>query len=79
MLKAGVIDGPIARVLEKAIRDSVDDEIVDAEVIEDSDEMPALEVSNERIPPPWVEDEDQEYIPGSWIPDDAESGEDYSH
>jgi hypothetical protein len=85
MLKAGVLSGPIAKILEQAIVDSVRKEYdtIDGEVVEDSEDQLQLTTGfvaeKSDIPPPWVDDDDQEYIPGSWIPDDVESGEDYSH
>ncbi len=84
MLKAGVLSGPIARVLEQAIVDSskTDDEF-EVEVLEDSNDQLQLAtgfVAEESdVPPPWVDDEDAEYIPGSWMPDDPQSGDDYAH
>ncbi len=85
MLKAGVLSGPLAEVLEKALVESLTPDTVDGEVVEDSDDVFELTVGEvaveSTVPPPWVDDEDIEYIPGAWIPDadDTESGEDYAH
>ena len=76
LLKHGVFSGPVAETVEKMLAKGDKPDIVDAEIISDSFDTLELESGDERIPPPWQEDDEDEYIPGAWLPDDMPDGND---
>lgn len=82
LIKHGVLEGPVAEMIERALRDqgvSLASDIEDAVLISDTDDpvvppLGVLAAPQGDVPPPWMDDEDLDYVPGSWIPDNIETG-----
>lgn len=71
LLKNGVMKGEMADTIEKMMALNDVREVVDAEIIEDEEQL-AIGPSEPEVLE-WIE-EDDEYVPGGWLPDDMESG-----
>lgn len=73
LVKHNIISGDVTRIIDRFVSDK---DPVDAEVISDSFDLFELESGgSEEVPPPWVTDDEDEYIPGSWVPDEMEDGD----
>lgn len=75
LIKHRVIAGPLVETIEKMLSTANRGDIIEAEVIEDTQDQLAIGSGEENIPPAWIDDDEDEYIPGSWIPDDMDDGE----
>ncbi len=76
LFKNDIITGPLREQLEAALQLELQDDIEDAEVLEDTFqfELGPANTDDSALPPAWIDDDDDEYVPGAWVPDDLEDG-----
>lgn len=84
MFQNKVLDGPIADVIRRMLaEENIDDaDIEDAVVLDDTTgepqrQLPASTGGDE--PPEWLDDDDEAYVPGGWVPTELETGGKYAN
>lgn len=68
-LKAGVLSGPEAEMLAQLLHNGAID-VESEEVPSERRALPAGPELQKPQPPEWIDDDERDYMPGSWLPDE---------